>query len=387
MAKGTKKQTIINQTLMKIQIVTRPSNGCDYFRCVLPAIYLQKDVEWSAKNSIELLWIAQGEMKIDCNILIYNKLIGTSIDRLKHLQKQGMKIVVDVDDMWDLPKGHAHYEQWNGSGNHTLTIEHMKIADLVTCTSMRLQEAIRPYNKNTVVIPNALPFGEGIYQPTTREPYDKLRFLYAGGVSHLPDVELLRFPFKKVGSTLYVKGDSFIRNNAEFIIAGYDQISQKVYRSKEDHDKLNDNYTIQTIPGPYDDMVSIFKQTGKHKVVPTTHVTQYIKCYDQADVALAPLRDTSWNSYKSTLKVLEAASRNIPIICSNVPPYSDLRPCEGIMFIEREGDWLDYFRYCIKNPEFVKDMGYKLSDWIREEYSLQLWNQTRKQLYDNLVSK
>jgi glycosyltransferase involved in cell wall biosynthesis len=366
---------------MRIQIVARPSNGCDLYRCVLPAIYLQKDVAWSSRNSIEMLWIAQGEQKIDCDILIYNKLIGTSIDRLKYLQKQGMKIIVDIDDMWVLPPGHAHAKDWNGSGNDKLTVEHMKMADLVTCTSMRLQEAIRPYNKNTVVIPNALPFGDGVYQSGIREPHDKLAFIYAGGVSHLPDVELLRGKFQRIGT------DKSITDKAEFILAGYEQMSQKVYHTKADYEQLNDNYTIKQIPGPYDQMVGIFKYTNSYKVIPTAHVTQYIKCYDQADVVLAPLVDNSWNGYKSVLKVLESASRNIPIICSNVPPYSDLRPCEGIMFVEKADDWIAYIRKCIKEPNFVQDMGYKLSDWVREDYSLTTWNETRKQLYSSLISK
>jgi len=367
--------------MAKIQIIARQSNGCDYFRCVLPAIYLQKDTAWSLQNSIEMLWIAKDEEKIDCDILIYNKLIGTPISRLQALQRKGMKIIVDIDDMWVLPAGHAHAKDWNGSGNDKLTEEHIRIADLVTCTSMKLQEVIRPLNKNTVVIPNALPFGDGVYQSGIREPHDKLAFIYAGGVSHLPDVELLRGKFQRIGT------DKSITDKAEFILAGYEQVTQKVYKTKQDFDQQNNNYTTRSILGPYDHMVGIFKQTNSYKVIPTAHVTQYIKCYDQGDVVLAPLVNSSWNGYKSILKVLEAASRNLPVICSNVSPYSDLRPCEGIMFVEKPDDWIAYIRKCIKEPNFVQDMGYKLSDWIREEYSLITWNETRKQLYKSLMNK
>lgn len=366
---------------MRIQIVTRNNNGCDWYRCVLPAIYLQKDKEWPQGNSIEMLWIACDEHKIDCDILIYNKLIATSIERLKQLQAKGMKIIVDIDDYWLLPPGHAHEQQWNGSGNDKVTEAHIRMADLVTCTSMRLQDIIRSLNKNTIVIPNALPFGNGIYQPITREPHDKLRFLYAGGVSHLPDVELLRGKFQRIGT------DKQITDNAEFILAGYEQVNQKVYSTKEDYDQQNNNYTTKLVPGPYDQMSAIFRQTNSYRIIPTAPVTSYISCYDHADIVLAPLVDNSWNSYKSILKVLEAASRKVPIICSNVPPYSDLRPAEGIMYVEHQDDWIKYIRKSIKESQWVKDMGELMANWVWEEYSLSRWNEVRKQLYSNLMSK
>jgi len=370
---------------MRIQVVARHKQGCDWFRCVLPAIYLQKDIEWCKNNSIEMLWIAHDELKIDCDILIYNKLIATTIERLKHLKKNGMKIVVDVDDHWILPPGHAHYQQWmtctepgQTKSNSELTEEHMRLADVVTCTSMRLQEVIRKFNKNTVVIPNALPFGHGLYQQGIREPNDKMVFLYAGGVSHLPDVELLKGKFQRIGT------DPYLVQRAEFVLAGYEKEKQKLYKTKQDYEQRNSNFTTKDIHGLYDDMVSIFKQTNSYKVINSEPVNKYISCYDQADVVLAPLVENTWNSFKSNLKVLEASSRELPIICSAVAPYSDLRPCEGIMFVEKSSDWIDYIRKCVKEPQWTKDMGLQLASWIREEYNLVRWNLVRQQLYSTL---
>jgi len=368
--------------MAKIQIVARPNAGCDFYRCVLPAMHLQKDTEWCKTNSIEMLWIAKDEHKIDCDILIYNKLIGTPIHILKGLQKKGMKIIVDIDDLWHLPPGHAHERDWNGSGNNKLTEEHMKMADLITCTSMRLRETILPFNKNVVVIPNAVVFGQGDYKPSIREPHDKMAFIYAGGVSHLPDVELLSGKFKRIG------GDPLIKRSAEFIIAGYEKQTQKKYFTKEDYQQQNNNFKVEQVVGYYDKMVNIFSYTGAHKVIRSLGVTKYMQCYDQADVSLVPLVDNRWNSMKSELKLIEAGCKKIPVIVSNVAPYSDVIEFqnEGAMLVNTPDDWIKYIKYCIKNPNFVTDAGEKLLNWTSDNYNLIKWNETRKQLFKSLIN-
>lgn len=373
--------------MAKVQIIARNSNGCDYYRGVLPVIYLQKDVEWSKTNSVEMLWISSDEYKINCDILIYNKLIATPISKLKQLQSQGMKIVMDIDDYWLLPIGHAHYQGWMTKSvpgqqytNAELTEQHIRNADIVTCTSLRLQEIIRPLNKNTVVIPNALPFGDGMYQSVIREPHDKMVFLYAGGVSHLPDVQLLSGKFQRIGS------DPIIKTQAEFVIAGYEPVQQKMYNNKEDYQKQNNNFVMKTVSGPYDHMVNIFKSTGSYKVIPTLPITKYLNCYNQADISLVPLVCNSWNSYKSVLKLIEAGCKKIPAICSAVAPYTDVVEFEqeGVMLVRTQDDWIKYIKYCIKNPNFVQDQGQRLYDWTSDQFNLSKWNNVRKQLFTSL---
>lgn len=359
---------------MKIQVVARPNAGSDWYRCVLPAIYMQQE------HDVELLWIGQDEWKIDCDILVYNKLIQTPVEILKQMQSQGMKIIVDVDDMWELPVWHA-YQEWNTSGNNKLCVEHITIADMVTCTSERLREELRKLNPNVEVIPNAIPFDRQGHNETNWKPSDKTRFLYAGGVIHLPDVKLLEGKFRKIG------GDPYIKNNAEFIMAGYEKAKLRRYQTREDANAKNNNYVIEDTRGPYDDIKTIFSYTGTSKVVNTLPVTQYLNSFDNADVILVPMVENSWNSFKSTLKVLEAATRNLPVICSNVAPYSDLRSCEGIMFVEKPDDWIGYIRKCIKEPEWRREQGIKLSEWVREEYDLHRWNTKRLELYEVLLQK
>jgi glycosyltransferase involved in cell wall biosynthesis len=357
---------------MKVQFVVQGKSGIAYHRIINPMEFM----EWDNNNSAEMLWIGQDEHKIDADILFYSKFIGSDTDFIKSLKQKGTKVVVDVDDFWELPVDHPFYNTWQQRGNAKKIIENIKLADLVTCTTLRLQDKIRQYNKNTIVIPNSFPFDHENYKPMPIA-HEKMGFIYAGGSYHVHDVELLRGKFTRMG------GDPYIKNNAEFILAGYEPTYIQKFETKEQWEKQNP--TKLQVSGVWEKMSNVFAQTNSYKILPSTELDTYIDFYDQADVSLIPLRDTEFNSYKSELKIVEAGCKGIPVICSNVNPYSQLQGKDGIMWIDKPDDWIKHIKYCIKNPEYVKDMGEKMSGWVRDEYDLIKWNKTRQELFKSLI--
>jgi glycosyltransferase involved in cell wall biosynthesis len=360
---------------MKVQFVVQQHSGISYHRLINPMEFMKWDSE---EDSAEMLWIHEDEHKVNGDILYFNKFIAMDKSQLEVVKKKGIKIIVDIDDSWDLPINHIFYDMWTKLNNTKRVLDAVKLADLVICTTMRLQDKIRPYNKNTAVVPNAFPFGYDTYKPMPVE-HEKMGFIYVAGSTHLPDVELLRGKFKRIGS------DSYIKSNAEFMLAGYEESKGMRYKTKEDLLAKNGNYNIIKVRDVWDKMATIFSETGSYKIIPSTNLDEYINFYDQADVALIPLCNTDWNSYKSELKIVEAACKGLPVICSRVLPYSTLYGKEGIMWVERPDDWLTHIKYCIKNPNYVKDMGEKLSTWVKESYDLLIWNETRKQLFKSIL--
>lgn len=361
---------------MKIQFVVQPKSGLSYHRLINPMEFF----EWEEGDSAEMLYVVEDEHKIngDADILYFNKFIGMSANQLKAVQKKGTKIIVDVDDSWDLPVGHPFYPIWKQRGNTEKVIENLKLADVVVCATEKLQTKVRIFNKNTVVIPNAFPFGQDVYVPNP-QPRQKMTFIYAAGSTHLPDVKLLEGKFKRIG------GDQWIKERAEFILAGYEPTVVSKYKTKEDYDARNGNTVLVKVQNVWDRMANIFSQTNAHRLLPATNLDEYINYYDQADVAIVPLCANDWNSYKSELKIVEAAVKGIPVICSNVEPYSLLRPCTGVMWVENPSQWLEWFKFCIKNPEYVKDEGAMLKEWVSKKYELTTWNQTRKHIIKSLL--
>jgi hypothetical protein len=298
-----------------------------------------------------------------------------------------MKIVVDVDDMWTVPIGHPNYQAFKDARIGELTEEHIKLADIVICTTLRLQDKVRLLNKNTVVIPNALPFDRDQYTVGDRvrgreiSGNDKLRFMYLAGATHKKDVELLEGKFTRIGS------EPFIKDNAQFILCGYNEVEHRMYKTQKDLEAKNDNYTTKRVAGDYKYMADVFRKTNSFIIYPSVDLEHYLNYYDSADCAIAPLQANEWNSYKSPLKIIEAGVKHVPIMLSAVAPYTDISEFknEGIMYVETQDDWLKHIRFAVKNPDWLKDQGERLYEWTKEEYELTKWNITRRQVFESLV--
>ncbi len=233
---------------MKVQFVVSPKSGLSYHRLINPMEFMQ----WDEGDSAQMLYVIEDEHLIDGDILYFNKFIGMEAPQLRALQKKGVKIVVDVDDSWELPVGHPFYNIWEQRGNKAKVIENLKLADVVICTTEKLQKKVHELNKNTVIIPNAFPFGHDVYIPKP-EPRQKMTCIYVAGSTHLPDVQLLNGKFKRIG------GEQWIKDRAEFILAGYEPSMVPKYNTKEDYEARNNNITYVKVQNVWDRMVNVFQ--------------------------------------------------------------------------------------------------------------------------------
>jgi glycosyltransferase involved in cell wall biosynthesis len=261
--------------------------------------------------------------------------------------------VVDVDDYWNLDAWHILY----GKYPTQKVIDHIKVADLVTCSNNDLAVQIDELNKNWIVIPNALPYGEDQFTDYKTES-DKVRFVYAGSVTHEKDIAILKNPMKRVA------GDSMVKNNSTFILCGYSEDKQVA----EPWGRMINDYLCG------------FKVDGY--IRSALPVDQYMNFYNEADACLVPLVDSKFNSMKSNLKVLEAATKNAPVICSNVKPYSD---CKHIIPVNNQSDWFTNIKKVVKDAIYRKEMGIANGEWCRENFNLINVNKSRKQVFESLI--
>jgi len=325
--------------------VIRRHSGCDYHRIINPLTYLGYDFKHLPKHTtIELLEKTK--------LIMFNRKSSTPFTTMTRVQKKyGFKILLDLDDYWELNVLHPMYKTWNKNETGKKIFEWVKHADAITVTTQRLADKVYPYNKNVHVLPNALPYDEGQFTDITTES-DKLRFVYAAASSHVFDVQVLKYAIEKVKMI-----------NAEFILAGYD---------------IN-------LPLIWNKIESPFKQANNYRRVNGKSLLTYMDCYD-ADVALAPLEANMFTAFKSNLKILEAGCKNLPIICSNVPPYSDEPPTLGIMYASNTREWVEWFQWCVRNPTAVKELGQQLGQYVREHYNLRKINEHRKQIIESLIN-
>jgi glycosyltransferase involved in cell wall biosynthesis len=298
--------------------------------------------------------LTEEELEKGYDILFINRYIaGMEVDEVVRLrEKYGFKLVVDVDDYWNLDAWHILY----GKYPTQKVIDHIKVADIVTCSNNDLAVQIDELNPNWIVIPNALPYGEDQFTDVKTES-EKVRFVYAGSITHEKDIAILKNPMKRVA------GDAMVKSKSSFILCGYSE------------DKNVANVWGRMI----NDYLCGFNVDGYIRAA--LPVDQYMNFYNEADACLVPLVDSKFNSMKSNLKVLEAATKNAPVICSNVKPYAY---CKDIIRVNNQSDWFTNIKKVVKDAIYRQEMGIANGEWCRENFNLIKVNKLRSQIFNAL---
>lgn len=142
----------------------------------------------------------------------------------------GVKVIADYDD--DLLNVADHNPSFlHHTRNKQFGIDCLRIADTVIVSTDKLKESYSAYNKNIVVIPNAL--NDYFFTKENKNPfvYNKIAY-YRGGSSHQRDVygykdEIIKTIKKNPDWKFYFIGDRFQFIEAEtlecenFFVSGY----------------------------------------------------------------------------------------------------------------------------------------------------------------------
>ena len=332
---------------MRILVITQQNSGVGYHRLMLPVYYLEKTYAYFTDV------LNEEALNEGFDILLINRFCpGTPIEKLlEYKEKYGFKLIVDIDDYWYLDSSHILFSVYPTQE----IINHIKIADLVTCTNDLLWEEIRPFNSNVAILPNALPYGNDQFSDV-REQTDKVKFVYTGSITHEKDIKILQYPLKRVGS------DSQLSKKVFFELCGF---NDEGAGSAAIWHRMISNFTCG------------LKLGGTRRFLP---VTEYMNFYNDADVSLVPLVDTKFNRMKSNLKLLEAACKKIPVIGSNVPPYKGSPMIE----VNNQGDWYKEIKKVTEDSIYRSEKGLELFEWANENYNLFKVNEKRKQLYQSM---
>lgn len=327
---------------MKLLIIYDGS-GPKYHRILAP-VTLMPGVEFVVSHVIT------EDLVKDIDLLFFNRALhNTSINQVcEWRDKYGFKIIVDNDDHWQLGKDHVLYDIYQQTRATDVIAAYIEVADAVTVTHERLKAEAEKINPNCYVLPNAIPeFGQFLYKKT---PSDTVRLFWAGGITHANDLEILRNPVKRL-STLPVK----------MVFGGYgsDPICKR--------------------------MASAFTNGGKAKnmLIEALPVAHYYGMYSECDVALIPLVDNRFNSFKSNLKILEAAHNGSPVVVSRVHPYLDF-PEEIVNYVDKASDWYDKVKelLCPKKREL---QGAVLKAYCKTHFNFSKINEQRKQIFNETV--
>jgi hypothetical protein len=239
------------------------------------------------------------------------------------LLKNNIKLILDIDDWWVLPRSHA-----NRNAQKTQDIIWtLKIADEIHTTNAYLAEKIQKENPYVPiwVLPNAIDTRRGQWEDIDKE--EGFNVGYMGALHHDEDL-------------------TYNRIN----LAGLNSYSIPYYK-----ERLNASNEFERADW-----------------------SDYGKLYKKIHVSIAPLAPSTFNKCKSNLKALEAGFTKTCIIAQDMHPYtpflneSNSILCKGPAHWEQELKNLD--------PERCKALAEQLHKDV-QFYSIENINNTRQQCY------
>ena len=402
----------------KINVLILPSDktGVGKFRSVDPHIMLQNlypddfhvDIDYEPRINDPNFWKKYQIVHVHRNI-------GVNYDQTPHLIKSlkemGIIVIVDIDDYWLPTKEHPIHSIILHDKIHEKIVANLRVASYVTTTTKIFADEIRKFNKNVVVLPNAINPDEPQFNQPTEES-DRIRVGWLGGSSHLHDLKLLDGFISKNGSE--------INNKLQYVICGFDtrgsvtEIDQKTGQRKQRpirpeetvwaryEEIFTNKYGI--IDENYKKFLLEFKEqeyvgdsTLPYRRVWTKPVNQYAANYSKFDISLAPIKNHIFNRVKSQLKVIEAGFYKKALIASNVGPYTiDLKHClKGGEFVDgnallvdevkNHSDWHKNIKRLIQNPNMIEDMGNRLYETVKDKYHLKNITKDRAEWYKSIV--
>lgn len=349
------------------------------------------------------------------DIIHVHKMMDKTCNLINLARFSGCKVIIDVDDHWNLGNDHpmsltAKKEQW-----HLPIIEHLKLADAVTTTTDLFKKEIEQYNKNVFVLPNSIdPNDERFQVPQTESK--RLRFGFICGSSHLKDFQLIE------GMTAKLPKE--ILDKIQIVLCGFDtrgtrtiyhqdtgQVERREIYPQEsvwyDFEKIvTDNYKI--VSEPYKRFLHMFAKDIEFPVIDepyrrcwTKDMNNYYKHYENIDVLLVPLKENNFNYVKSELKEIEAGFAHKAIIAQNFGPYTiSLKSMIGkggeivedgnallVDTSKNHKQWAKYIIKLVNDRDMLKKLQDNLYDTVKDRYSLETVTKTRVATYKKLLGR
>ncbi len=245
------------------------------------------------------------------------------------LKHKGVKIVMDLDDYWELYEGHQIADKWDRS-KAELVERSLKLADMVTTTNERLASKIRKHNKNVHVLPNAINLNDPQWQVKSKD-WDGVRFGYFGGNTHQKDLEVMQTDMSQYNSYCAVK----------------------------EHQEFGFKHNLGIKP-----------------------IQEYATLYDTVNVALAPLVGNKFNNRKSNLKIIEAGFKKCCVVASNVLTYTQLEFKDVVLYVDNNKPFKDVLDYLKRNKKEVVERGEALYEIVQKHYSIKTLNLKRNKIFE-----
>lgn len=406
----------------KIKILVIPSDnfGVGRYRSISPHVFIQEN--YSDLFDIDIVFLKdfpKDQSLTDFlgkyDIVHVHKHLDPNCQLMNIIKFLGKKVIVDVDDNYDLGNYHPLAIRSKKEGWADIIIKHLQMADMVTTTTPIYRQKLLKHNKNVKVFPNAIDETEPQMIPKPTES-NKLRFGIICGSSHLHDIEILRGLVKQLPKDVLDK--------VQFVLCGFDiNGSKTIYNQTTGEKKVVPIAPHESVWYDYEkiltDNYSIVSDEHKqflHRFVPqleypntnetyrrcwTKDINHYAEHYNNIDVLLVPLKECDFSKMKSQLKVIEAGFFNKGIIAQNFGPYTiDLKNIVGkggeiiedgnallVDSVKNHKQWAKYIKLLVEKPEILEKMKENLHNTVKDTYALRTVCEDRVKTYLEMMGR
>jgi len=325
---------------LRVLIVSGGGSGVYYHRLYIPynAISKQTDIEFLSTPTIDGITLAECRQ---FSAVIFSRNISHKFNpaplfaMFKHA---GCKIIMDVDDFWELTPSHVLYRYYKQTNFGQCSIDQLKQADFITCTHGLLKQEIVKLGvkKDKVFIcRNAIDPNE----PQFAKPFrHENKMMWQGSTTHAVDLGLLSLIEDPIQMCGYIYSDEWF------------------------------------------EMCAKIKQPRIKDVLPAA---EYMNHYNNTSVSLIPLVNNKFNRCKSELKMIEAGYAGNAVVVSDVHPYTIIaRHNENCLLAKTPEDFKKYSEMLLNNSNLQIELAGKLNEEVKKRYLIDKPNETRLEILE-----
>lgn len=366
-----------------INILVAPTDhyACDLYRCSGPHKKLQEMFpnEFNVIIDYGVNWKLLTYNNPYDIIYLHNGCYSNGLFEYSLKLKQKSKIILDIDDYWELPEGHEAYNRAIEIKYDELCKSLIRISDYVITTTEYFKQVLQQYHSNIIVFPNTMDF-----YPYGKAPSELIRFGFTGSRSHEHDME----QFKQVTTSL----NTTTLSKSQFMLCGFNKVfDKKLDPIWSNYEKIITNdYKLTGNITDFNQVDFVYRRINYKKI------DEYLQFYSFIDVLLAPLLPCEFNNCKSELKLLEAGITNTAFIGTNTGPFKvgtsiinadgSINPNGNCILVEPDKDsWVNAIEFVVNHPELINISKRNLTDFVIRNYNINEWTLKRRDFYFNLI--
>lgn len=328
----------------RIYYVTPNSGAISYYRCTMPAYYLNR--AGLAETAVDFGRF-QKEFIDWADIVVVQRVLGNGIKHLInycHIRKK--KVVFEIDDnVWKFPDS-PEYKSENAEKTPGDTTEIMDGCDAVTVSTQAIADVVAKESQTPVfIIPNALDLLQ--WKPINNIRHEHFLVGWAGGHYHVQDLDMIVPGLKEV-----------IRKNSGTTLVFLGCCPMELLNDHPDKVFLHEFTSIELFPK-------------------TMSVMKF-------DIGLAPLFETEFAKSRSNIRLLQYGALRIPSVVSYYGEYGKMIDDGFPAMVVKDGDWASAIQELIDNPEKRKEIGKKAQEYVALNFDIKDNIFKWKLVYDNL---